>query len=244
MQKFGVTLTAKLRHADLWKAAKKLGSNAALARELDMQASELGNWINLKRVPSERTGKKVEKKLFDLTGKTLDELFPKELRENAEFLQHAKSIEVTRQIEVKMLGCQAAERLLLPGADEDAIRNLDNEELRRRLNATLKTLSYREREIIKLRYLGSMDQSEVAGVFGITSSRVSQLERAALRKMADVNRGPSLVGFLENAENEEPREIPLTEKDWEEYRQFLNRRFRRTVCIDVEPAEIEPPEGE
>ena len=179
MEKFGITLTAKLRHAALWEAVKKCGSQSALAKQLGISASEIGLWINLKRVPSEKCGKVVEKALYELTGQTLDELFPKELRENTEFLQHEKSLEVTREVETRMLGCQAAERLLLPGADVEAIGNLDREELGEALKKALETLSYREREIIKMR-LSGMRYAEIAKLFKVTKSRVSQVEFMAI----------------------------------------------------------------
>ena len=80
-----VTAVAKLKHADLWLASKKMGSQSALAKHLGISPSELGGWVNLKRVPpalpvgdrwTEDYMCQMEGKLLALTGKSWDELFP------------------------------------------------------------------------------------------------------------------------------------------------------------------------
>jgi RNA polymerase primary sigma factor len=59
--------------------------------------------------------------------------------------------------------------------------------LRHRINKVLKTLSYREREIIKLRYgLGdgySYTLEEVGHIFKVTRERIRQIEAKAVRKL-------------------------------------------------------------
>jgi len=74
------------------------------------------------------------------------------------------------------------------------------EMLRGRINKVLKTLSYREREIIKLR-LGFGDgyvytQQEVAHIFKVTPLRIRQIEAKAVRKLQQPARARELVGFL------------------------------------------------
>ena len=64
-----------------------------------------------------------------------------------------------------------------------------NEMLRKRIYKVLKTLSYREREIIKLRYgLGDDQehtQKEVADMMGISQSYISRLEKKIIGKLRD-----------------------------------------------------------
>ena len=59
--------------------------------------------------------------------------------------------------------------------------------LRSRIAKVLKTLSYREREIIKLRYgLGdgySYTLEEVGHIFKVTRERIRQIEAKAVRKL-------------------------------------------------------------
>jgi RNA polymerase primary sigma factor len=75
------------------------------------------------------------------------------------------------------------------------------EMLRRRINKVLKTLSYREREIIKLRYgLGdgySYTLEEVGHIFKVTRERIRQIEAKAVRKLQQPSRSQELVGFLD-----------------------------------------------
>ena len=76
-----------------------------------------------------------------------------------------------------------------------------NENLRRRLHKVLKTLSYREREIIKLRYgLGDgycYTLEEVGHIFKVTRERIRQIEAKAVRKLQQPSRSQELVGFLD-----------------------------------------------
>ncbi len=73
--------------------------------------------------------------------------------------------------------------------------------LRSRIAKVLKTLSYREREIIKLRYgLGdgySYTLEEVGHIFKVTRERIRQIEAKAVRKLQQPTRSQDLVGFLE-----------------------------------------------
>lgn len=91
---------------------------------------------------------------------------------------------------------------LLPdgGAESPAI-GAAQEMLRTRITAVLKTLSYREREIIKLRYgLGdgySYTLEEVGHIFKVTRERIRQIEAKAVRKLQQPSRSAELLGFLD-----------------------------------------------
>ncbi|MGB9689744.1 sigma-70 family RNA polymerase sigma factor [Thermogutta sp.] len=73
--------------------------------------------------------------------------------------------------------------------------------LREKINKVLKTLSYREREIIKLRYgLGDgycYTLEEVGHIFKVTRERIRQIEAKAVRKLQQPSRSQELVGFLD-----------------------------------------------
>jgi RNA polymerase primary sigma factor len=91
---------------------------------------------------------------------------------------------------------------LLPdtGAESPAI-GAGQEMLRGRISKVLKTLSYREREIIKLRYgLGdgySYTLEEVGHIFKVTRERIRQIEAKAVRKLQQPSRSAELIGFLD-----------------------------------------------
>ncbi len=91
---------------------------------------------------------------------------------------------------------------LLPDAGvESPAVGAAQEMLRTRIKAVLKTLSYREREIIKLRYgLGdgySYTLEEVGHIFKVTRERIRQIEAKAVRKLQQPSRSQELSGFLD-----------------------------------------------
>ncbi len=87
------------------------------------------------------------------------------------------------------------------GTSPDPVLDATAEQLRGEINKVLKTLPYREREIIKLRYgLGdghSYTLQEVGHIFKVTRERIRQIEAAAIRKLQQHSRSKELVGFLE-----------------------------------------------
>ena len=74
--------------------------------------------------------------------------------------------------------------------------------LKERIDLVLKTLSYREREIIKLRYgIGdgyTYTLEEVGRIFKVTRERVRQVEAKAIRKLQHPVRARKLEGFLDH----------------------------------------------
>jgi len=76
--------------------------------------------------------------------------------------------------------------------------------LRSRINDVLKTLTYREREILKLRYgIGdgyTYTLEEVGRIFKVTRERVRQVESKALKKLQHPVRRQRLASFLSNEE--------------------------------------------
>ena len=91
--------------------------------------------------------------------------------------------------------------LLPDGEAENPSLGAAQEMLRGRIDGVLKTLSYREREIIKLRYgLGdgySYTLEEVGHIFKVTRERIRQIEAKAVRKLQQPSRSQELVGFLD-----------------------------------------------
>jgi len=81
-------------------------------------------------------------------------------------------------------------------------RAAGNELLREKIEALLKTLTYREREIIRLRYgLGdgyTYTLEEVGRIFKVTRERVRQIEAKAVKKLQHPVRSQQLEGFLEH----------------------------------------------
>ncbi len=88
--------------------------------------------------------------------------------------------------------------------DDDPLYDTNMEMLKRRLEDVMDDLSYREREIIKLRY-GLTDGysytlEEVGKIFSVTRERVRQIESKAVRKLQQPYRSRALAGFLDGVE--------------------------------------------
>jgi RNA polymerase primary sigma factor len=84
---------------------------------------------------------------------------------------------------------------------DDPLYDTNLEALKQRLDSVMNDLSYREREIIRLRY-GLTDGyaytlEEVGKIFSVTRERVRQIESKAVRKLQQPYRTRALVGFLD-----------------------------------------------
>jgi RNA polymerase primary sigma factor len=88
---------------------------------------------------------------------------------------------------------------------ESPVNAATNEMLKDKIEGVLKTLTYREREIIKLRYgLGdgyTYTLEEVGRIFKVTRERVRQIEAKAVRKLQHPVRSRQLEGFLDGLKN-------------------------------------------
>ena len=83
---------------------------------------------------------------------------------------------------------------------DNPVRAATNCILRDKIDGLLKTLTYREREIIRLRYgLGdgyTYTLEEVGRIFKVTRERVRQIEAKAVRKLQNPVRSQQLEGFV------------------------------------------------
>ncbi|QDS92342.1 RNA polymerase sigma factor SigA [Roseimaritima multifibrata] len=89
------------------------------------------------------------------------------------------------------------------GDHDNPVRTAGNGILRQKIDDLLKTLTFREREIIRLRY-GLVDGysytlEEVGRIFKVTRERVRQIEAKAVKKLQSPNRSDRLSGFLKAA---------------------------------------------
>jgi RNA polymerase primary sigma factor len=107
------------------------------------------------------------------------------------------------------------------GASESPSDSAAQEMLKQRIEQVLKTLTYREREIIKLRYgIGdgyTYTLEEVGRIFKVTRERVRQVEAKAIRKLQHPVRARKLQGFVDGSvykevrgENAPPANAPLS----------------------------------
>jgi RNA polymerase primary sigma factor len=92
--------------------------------------------------------------------------------------------------------------------------------LKDKINGVLKTLTYREREIIRLRFgLGdgySYTLEETGIIFKVTRERIRQIEAKALRKLQHHTRSNHLRGFVENLAPDALVPVGVGERDEEQ----------------------------
>ena len=85
---------------------------------------------------------------------------------------------------------------------DSPVQSATQEMLKERIDHVLKTLTYREREIIKLRYgIGdgyTYTLEEVGRIFKVTRERVRQVEAKAIRKLQHPVRSRKLEGFMDH----------------------------------------------
>jgi RNA polymerase sigma factor (sigma-70 family) len=211
----GITAITRLKHADLFAVSKTFerarprknkrksklvyGGQSGLARRLKVRQHELGQWINLQRCPpTEPCGKwtaqrlmKLEADLFELTGKTMEQLFPQELRDNIKFLSSPKVFERTVEVEQKALAHYAEatrERMRLTSQIDPF--TIDREQLKEQIRQLLSAFNQRDREIIGYRY-GLDDKElltyeEIGKIFGVQRERIRQIEGRVIRKLQEL----------------------------------------------------------
>lgn len=216
-----ITAVTRLKHADLLAAAKKFerkpgeartkngrtsgsrGGQNELARRLNIGPAELGKWINLQTCPpaepntprgkwSAKRLVQLEATLFEITGKTLEQLFPKELRQNIQFLSSPKTFERTVRIEEDALTRYAIatrERLLLAQKEQLDQFEFSPEEIAEKINEALATLTPREKLVLEMKF-GLNGRSvhtdeEMTHALKVTRSYVYQIFKKALRKLRE-----------------------------------------------------------
>ncbi len=95
---------------------------------------------------------------------------------------------------------------------ESPLQAAGHEMLKERIDDVLNTLTFREREIVKLRYgIGdgyTYTLEEVGRIFRVTRERVRQIEAKAVRKLRHPVRARQLASFLDGAQ------VPDDPSEW------------------------------
>jgi len=189
MEEFDIAVTARMRHGELWKLVERFGSQAAAARELGVSLQEFNGWVNMRTAPSFTTERlrEVERKLVQLTGKTAEDIWP-ELVKSEDWLDLEKTATAHRLVDMRRLADETERRLTLPSPIDAAIEAETRELLATKIKSALNKLTFREREIIKLRFgLGgdglTYTLEEVGHIFKVARERIREIEAKAIRKL-------------------------------------------------------------
>jgi hypothetical protein len=197
------------RHSNLQEAADTLGSIAELARFLDIRYQDLIHWIRLRQCPPKTPTKnypqtkldELEDKLVWLTGYTLEELFPTELREYISFknsLIKQERLNVLLKVKTEKEEQQKRHQEEFSPEYQTKIR-----ELRERINKILLTSNFtmQESAVIQSRFglngKKTLSLREAAKLIRVTDERIRQIETKAIRKFQQPTNSLQLVEFVD-----------------------------------------------
>lgn len=183
-----LTVSARVRHADLLAAARRLGSQSALAKALGIQPGRIGAWINLQKYPVRYTAQ-FEAKVVAATGFLIEDLWPDALKREIDRRRAANQkkwneIEVTSLVSpTRLASLEVAGQLQI----EDQRDWEQIEELHIDLEEAMRSLNERERTVVKLRngWDGEAPRTyeEVGRIVQLSGDRVRQIEARAVHKL-------------------------------------------------------------
>jgi RNA polymerase sigma factor (sigma-70 family) len=171
---------------------------------LDFHIHTVGRWYRYEDCPPSKERlphwpqsklDDLEVKFFAITGKLLDELFPDSIQDK-KFLKSKKTLEATKEIDSSQLMLMSENIRSIQYVDTDAAEVAELSDDVRKL---LKSLPFREREIIKMRYGFNGDPmtfEQVGKFFKITQERVRQIELRVIRKLQQPENSKLLIGHL------------------------------------------------
>jgi RNA polymerase sigma factor (sigma-70 family) len=185
-----IGIIAKAKQGDIMEALENRGWTQGKGAEfLGMDQSTFGRLLNLKWVPEEFSPK-LTIKLFELTGKTPEELFPDWARQK-DFLRMPKVSKKILEVTPQMLGDAGA--LYLPAGPEEAFCKQDVEKV---INDVLHTLSPREEQIIRRHIMEDETLDKIGEDFAVSGQRIGEIYNKALAKMRHPVRARVLRGCL------------------------------------------------
>lgn len=208
---FLVTIRSQPKHGVLYAATVQHGGLKGLSEATGISISSLHKWVNLRGYPrsafpistkyfNQERRDKIDAGLRKVSGCGIEECWPPEVREFIEKTKELKSLIFEQTEEVpfaRLTGCVMSQLTV----DMDVGKAAEQDELKQRMGEVLNTLSYREREIMKMRY-GFGDSppftlEETAHVLKVGRERIRQIEAKALRKLQQDSRSDKLTGFID-----------------------------------------------
>jgi len=188
---FKITTQIKFKNGMLFEAMQKAKckNQRDFARYLGVSQTEIGRMLNFKWNPINisilRTKKKwmeIEKKICELTGYLLEDIFPKELVQ-ADLARKKNVINITNQVDLELLSSKNINLLTTPTPEDEAMEKEDESILENALSS----LTIRERKVIKLGF-GFHDGKEwsfkeIAKVYNLSSERIREINCKALKKL-------------------------------------------------------------
>lgn len=183
------------RHQDIEAAANKRGwSEEDTAKFLGISVTYYTRLITFKYIPKKGLSQKLSERLFELTGKFPEELFPKPKLVDEVSLNDRKVRDEVYNLDcVCHVKSGGVKELVSP--IEVTELNFDFE-LKVAVRELLETLNNQQRTVIILRFFGGYTLEEVGEVLGVTRERIRQVEAKALRILRHPSRSRKLKDFV------------------------------------------------
>lgn len=208
-----VTAISKLKHAELWRAAKRAGGQSALARKLGESPMLVGKWINMQHCPPAAPTRcwprarlaKLEKVLLKLTGSTLAELFPASLRASQDFMNAPKTFERSVRIKPELMleyTERFEQRMCLPSPAAEVMADDTKQQLYKVLDKAraVGDLTERSVEILHARFGLDTDEvmtlKDIAAKYNVSRERIRQIEANAIRVLQQPRYSRELCGLI------------------------------------------------
>ncbi len=173
-------------NARLVDTRKALGlTQAQLAQMVDIDTNRISAFETIRALPNEQEAEE----LSTLLGVSVDYLFPDVIVDAVKldtFNRKKCTIELGSPL-VEQLNFRNASRLLSSEAIETAEQNVNQEQLKEKLEEILGEFKKQERNVIILRFglrgREPMTLAQVGELFGVTPERIRQIEGKALRRL-------------------------------------------------------------
>lgn len=191
---FRIVMVAKLKHGVLWEAIRKRGWTIKEAAEfLKVSNSQLGQVLALKEKPpflfldrkdeqAKKRRREIAEKLMELTGKTIEELFPEEFR-TPEFLAAPKELERIAEVPTRVLLAHA-QMLTLPKPPDEELMEKEESFLGDELQEMMKHLPPLVRHAVQRVVIEGWTLKRVAEERGVSRGRIEKQVKEGVRELA------------------------------------------------------------
>lgn len=170
-----VGFSVRMRHGDILRVMQERGWNGKqMAKALGMGLLNFYALLNFRRIPKRRDSP-WQAKLMELTGKTMEEMFPEWLHEDW-FTDAPKKQIIYQELTPQILEQARAKELPSP---EDLVENAEQLLLLRKALGTLKP----RYQVVVQMSLEGMTAGQIAEKLGLSRSRVDQILKNAQRDL-------------------------------------------------------------
>ena len=160
--------------------------------------------------PGTEIWNRIEKPLFELTGQTMEELFPETVRNDDVFLKSTKRLSIETCVRSGAINVAAIDRT---AENDEAIV-----ESKRIMHKALGLLGPTQRRVLDMRFGlsggNAMTQVEIAEVLGLSSQRISQILSGAIFRLQC--RANSIL-------------MPLLDDHWQTPRETFEQKRRSLI---------------